>query len=213
MIELQFESVTSVQSRRSQDEGRRKPARLPTPEPSRSESLATLVGRAQGGDQLAVADLLRKFRPTVHAIALERLHDEGESEEVAQQTLFRCLQKLGQLEDGRCFPGWLKRIALNLVAACRRRRRQTPTSLEEMTLVNRKWLRPLDEVIVKEDRTRVRMALAALSPQQRSTLLDFYFSDLSLKEMSEKHRAPVGTIKRRLHDARGRFAEVFRLAM
>jgi RNA polymerase sigma-70 factor (ECF subfamily) len=36
----------------------------------------------------------------------------------------------------------------------------------------------------------------------------FYFEGSSLKEMSEQFESPIGTIKRRLHTARGRLRDV-----
>jgi len=42
----------------------------------------------------------------------------------------------------------------------------------------------------------------------RETLWAFYFEGSSLKEMSEQFESPIGTIKRRLHTARGRLREV-----
>jgi len=38
-------------------------------------------------------------------------------------------------------------------------------------------------------------------------LIAFYFESHSLKEMSDEFDSPIGTIKRRLHTARGRLRD------
>jgi RNA polymerase sigma-70 factor (ECF subfamily) len=54
----------------------------------------------------------------------------------------------------------------------------------------------------------VRESLGRLGRIDRETLWAFYFEGSSLKEMSEQFDSPVGTIKRRLHTARGRLREL-----
>jgi DNA-directed RNA polymerase specialized sigma24 family protein len=41
-----------------------------------------------------------------------------------------------------------------------------------------------------------------LPKSQREAILDFYFRDLKLKEISFMRKVPIGTVKRRLHDGR-----------
>jgi RNA polymerase sigma-70 factor (ECF subfamily) len=43
-----------------------------------------------------------------------------------------------------------------------------------------------------------------LKPLDRDPLVAFYFEGRSLKELSVLYNSPIGTIKRRLHTARGR---------
>ena len=50
--------------------------------------------------------------------------------------------------------------------------------------------------------------MARLRKLDRQTLKSFYVEGRSLKEMCDEFKAPVGTIKRRLHVARQRLAKV-----
>jgi RNA polymerase sigma-70 factor (ECF subfamily) len=50
--------------------------------------------------------------------------------------------------------------------------------------------------------------LNRLGDIDRQTLWAFYFEGSSLKEMSDRFESPIGTIKRRLHTARGRLRDV-----
>ena len=66
---------------------------------------------------------------------------------------------------------------------------------------------PLESVLTQERRQQVRDSLDRLGEMDRQTLVAFYVNGQSLAEMSDAHRAPVGTIKRRLHVARKRLAK------
>src|SRR5579871_5643350 len=79
-----------------------------------TEELQDLVIRAQAGDKQAYGQLVRQFQPTVYAVALARLRNPTEAEELAQTVFVRVMDKLGQLRVVACFPGWLRRITERL---------------------------------------------------------------------------------------------------
>ena len=66
---------------------------------------------------------------------------------------------------------------------------------------------PLSNMLAGERHKTVRDGLARLRKLDRQTLKAFYVEGRSLKEMSDEFKAPVGTIKRRLHVARQRLAK------
>ena len=52
---------------------------------TRTETVAQLVIRAQGGDRDAMGELFNRYRQHVFAIALRRLGDENEAQELCQE--------------------------------------------------------------------------------------------------------------------------------
>ena len=67
---------------------------------------------------------------------------------------------------------------------------------------------PLAALIARERAAGLWSGLGRLKPLDRQTLVDFYIRGESLAEIADRLDAPIGTIKRRLHTARGRLKEV-----
>jgi len=170
--------------------------------PSRDD----MVVRAQAGDRAAFGELVRRFGSLVYAVAVRRLGNPTEAEEVAQDVFAHSLTKLGQLRDPRCFPGWLRQIAVRLTLARLGRRKPVPDvrTLEEAA---GREASPLDQLIRSEEQRRVRETLKELKPLDREMLEAFYLRARTLRQMSRDFAAPVGTIKRRLHMARNRLRQ------
>ena len=174
------------------------------------KEVTVLVERAQAGDRAAYGELVRRFQGSVYAMALTRVRDPVEAQELAQEVFVHAMRKLPQLRDPRCFAGWLRRITARM--AINRLTRRGPLSGAEPEM--------LDSVEAGAA-GRSRSSSAARREAElhdgpgaaegrwtgrrwrRSTC-----AGRSLKQMSREFEAPVGTIKRRLHVARLRLKEV-----
>src|SRR5260370_25380558 len=73
-----------------------------------------LVLRAQAGDRVAYGELVERFQPTVYAVALARLRNPTEAQELAQEVFLHGMKKLAQLRDAQCFAGWLRQITVRM---------------------------------------------------------------------------------------------------
>jgi RNA polymerase sigma-70 factor (ECF subfamily) len=169
------------------------------------DDITTLVVRAQAGDRAAYGELARRFEPTVYAVALTRLRNPGEAQELAQEVFVHGMSKLRQLRDPQCFAGWLRQITVRM-AINRLTRRGPFQSTDAPALENVEAPRadPLDELVRSEQNAELYDGLQRLKPLDRATLMAFYIRGRSLKQMSREFETPVGTIKRRLHVARKR---------
>ena len=182
-------------------------ATLPTLPCSESKwnDLAILVRRAQRGDRDAFGRLVEQFERTVLAICLRRLGNPSEAAELTQEVFLHVMKRIGQLREPERFAGWLRQVAVRM-AINRATRRLPPPSVEsEILEAAGEWgTDPLDELITRERAQRLWEGLSKLKTLDRETLLAFYIQGNSLVEIAERHEAPVGTIKRRLHTARKR---------
>ncbi len=73
-------------------------------------SLEYLVLAAQAGDREAFGELATRFEPMVYSIALRRLGNHSEAQELCQEVLVKAMQKLDQLKVPAAFGGWLRSI-------------------------------------------------------------------------------------------------------
>jgi RNA polymerase sigma-70 factor (ECF subfamily) len=162
-----------------------------------------LVLQAREGDRTAFGALVERFQPTVYAVALARLRNPAEAQELAQEVFLHAMKKLPQLRDAQCFAGWLRQITVRM-AINRLTRRGPLLKVESEVLENAEaaGTGPLDAMMKAEAAAELHKGLARLKPVDRATLEAFYIHGRSLKQMSREFETPVGTIKRRLHVAR-----------
>lgn len=171
-------------------------------------TVSELVVAAQAGDSDAMGELFRRYHRHVVTVAQRRLRDETEAQELSQEVFVQVLLKISQLRQPECFVGWLtsitKRMAINRVLRRPPVVAAEPQVMEAACLELRTPPRVAEEV---ERAESVHHGLSRLRDLDRQTLEAFYVRGRSLLEMSDEFQAPVGTIKRRLHEARKRLAK------
>jgi RNA polymerase sigma-70 factor (ECF subfamily) len=170
--------------------------------------IVTLVERARDGDRSAYGELVQRFEATVYAVALTRLRNPVEAQELAQEVFIHAWTKLDQLRDPQCLPGWLRQITVRM--ALNRLTRRGPLRGAEagvLESVPAGGDSPLDEMVRQEQRKALLDGLDQLKPTDKATLVAFYLRGRSLQQMSREFATPIGTIKRRLHVARKRLRQ------
>lgn len=78
-----------------------------------TESDASLLGRARLGDGAAADALLRRYYRAAYLVALARLGNRPDAEDVCQDAFIRCLEHLEECRDPDKFGPWLLRIVRN----------------------------------------------------------------------------------------------------
>ncbi|MGL6097866.1 MAG: RNA polymerase sigma factor [Fimbriiglobus sp.] len=168
-----------------------------------------LVDRAKTGDREAFGELVTRFQSAVYAMALGRVRDPLEAQELAQEVFVHAMRKLPQLRDARCFAGWLRRITARMAINRLTRRGplfgSEPDALDAVAGADRG---PVAALELNEAKAELHAGLRELKADDRDALEAFYLRGRSLKQMSREFDAPVGTIKRRLHVARQRLKDV-----
>src|SRR3954468_9136188 len=76
--------------------------------------ITELVLRAQTGDRAAYGELVERFQSTVYAVALARLRNPTEAQELTQEAFLHAMKKLPQLRGVKCFPGCLRQITVRM---------------------------------------------------------------------------------------------------
>ncbi len=173
-----------------------------------TRTVADLVRAVQAGDRDAFGTLFERYRPTIVALAMRRVRNADEAEELAQDVFIQAMQKINQLRVPEAFGGWLRqivhRMAINRITRNRNAFACDPETLEATCLAKDS---PETEAEDREEAAVVRGHIDRLGSLDQQTLRAFYLQSKSLIEMSNEFGAPIGTIKRRLHVARKRLAK------
>ena len=169
-----------------------------------------LVTRAASGDLRAFGLLVQRHRAVVLRVAT-RLVGPNEAEDVAQDAFLRAFHRLDRLRQVGSFKAWLMRIVQHaaLDALERRRRVDEREAHEEVTDLGheRTPARLLEE---DERRARLAVKVKALNPEHRLVLVLRDVEGFSYEEIAVATGMPLGSVKGRLHRARGELIDVLR---
>jgi RNA polymerase sigma-70 factor, ECF subfamily len=168
---------------------------------------AALVRRAQGGDMAAFEDLVMQHADRLYATLRGFGLDDGEAQEVAQESFLRAWRGLGRFEGRSRFFTWLYRIGFN--EAQRRLARRPPAatrSTDERDFDHLADSRPGPPQQAEHDELRAALAhaLRELPPELRAPVVLRDVEGLSTREAASVLDLGEAAFKSRLH--RGRMA-------
>lgn len=157
-----------------------------------------LVVRAQEGDHDAFDQLAFGIVDRLYSMAYRILRNGPNAEDATQQALVAIWRQLPGLRDPDRFDAWAYRLLVNASYAehNRRRREAPPGSLTDGATDD-------DPYLTIHDRDQLERGFQRLSAEQRAVLVLQNYLDLSHDEMAEVLGIPVGTVRSRLHGARG----------
>lgn len=160
------------------------------------------VRRAQQGDQLAFARLVRAHTAGLFRYVRRMARDDAEADDLVQEAFCKVYEHLARLDPSRPFKPWLYRIATNLaISVARKRKRRRTGALGEVEPTSGAP-GPLERVRTADRNERVRDAVDALPPKYRSIVALYYLGEMELREVAEALDMPEGTAKIRLYRAR-----------
>jgi RNA polymerase sigma factor (sigma-70 family) len=156
-----------------------------------------LVRAAQGGDTLAMNDLLDHLAPYVGRICGPIALNNGP--DAAQEALVSVFKSLRTLKEPGALFGWVRAIAVReAIRVARQEQRQVPEDLSELPA-------RLDPQLAVD----IRDTLARLSPEHRALLVLRDLEGLDEQAAAALLELPTGTAKSRLHRARASFRKAW----
>ncbi len=179
--------------------------RHPSADPDRA-----LVTQAAAGDQDAFDELVRRHRLRVFNLARVLVGDDGEAEDLAQETFVRVWRALGRFRGESTFRTWLYRVALNVIhthLARKARWRSVwgwwPEAAPEAPPAEpQAGLAGLDTDLARRD--LIDRALASLPTDLRVAVTLRDVEGLEYREIAEALGIPVGTVMSRIFRGRAR---------
>ena len=162
---------------------------------------AKLVTRYLKGEPEAFATIINRYKDAVFAVALSRLQNFHDAEDITQITFLEAFEQLSRLKESSNLGPWLRTIAINrsINFLNRRKRIVQFRTIDEAISDNPSPKIALEK---KELAERVLEAVGQLSKTQRETVTLYYIGEHSIAEVATIQNIPLGTVKRRLHEAR-----------
>ena len=200
------------------------PTRRNELDPSRSADLEA-VERCVAGDREAFGEIVERWQDRIYGAILRMVRDPELARDLAQETFLRAFDKLSSFRGGSAVGTWLYSIAVNQVRSEMRKRSAqkygSPVSLDALSGGGDADDSPRfepeghTETAVETLATREHCALLLdeverLEPDYREVIVLREFQDLAYDEIAETLDVPVGTVRSRLHRARGELRERLR---
>ncbi len=167
-----------------------------------------VLERAREGQELAFAELYRRFHALVYGYCLARLMDPAAAEDVTQETFLRINRSRSE-DEVHSARAWVFTVARSAVIDHVRRAKRMPDSLpvdDDMDFASADS-DAADRMFRREDAKLVFLALARLRPRYRSALILREMHGLTSLEIGESlglKPGAVDTLVCRARDAFGR---------
>lgn len=171
-----------------------------------------LVRLVRARDALAVRVLTQRYNRRLYRVARSILRDEGEAEDVVQETYVRAFTSLDQFRGDASFGTWITRIAMNEALGRLRRRRPTVDweshgeSFTQAEIINfpmsARTADPERTMAQGEIRQILENAIDALPDTFRAVFVARIVEGMSVEETAELCGLREETVKTRLHRAR-----------
>jgi len=179
------------------------------PEPGRvPDEAARLMLRVRDGDRDAFRALYDRFASRAFAFAYRYTRERAAAEDLVQEAFLRVYRARASYVPTAKFATWFYRILTNLCLS-RRKSREVPLDVigdsdasMAPALEDQRDPDPAEALQTRELRERVRQAIAALPPRQRTAVLLRRFDDLSQAEVGEVMRMSEKAVKSLLARAR-----------
>lgn len=154
------------------------------------------------GDAEAFEQLLFKEERMLYYKALSYVGNEADALDAIQEASYQAFLAISQLRQPQYFSTWLFRI---LIRECYRllKERNRMIPYEESELL-RKLESKQDEEVHAFHLSEV---IARLKPDYQTSIILFYYHDLSIKDIAEVMEKPIGTVKTNLRRARKKLKE------
>jgi RNA polymerase sigma-70 factor (ECF subfamily) len=157
-------------------------------------------------DRVTFADAVQQHQDELYGVALRILGDRDAALDATSRALMKAYRSWERYDQTRPVRHWLLRIAANEAISIGRARtrdqsRRAPAD-DALAMPDRDPL-PDERLVAREERDRVRRAVAALPELYRVPVVLRYFSELSIDEIAAVTGRPSSTVGVQLLRARG----------
>jgi RNA polymerase sigma-70 factor (ECF subfamily) len=167
---------------------------------SRSTDDELLAIRCQLGEPAGFDDLIARWHGPLWAFVRRLTGDDDAAREILQDVWLRVIRGIPRLRDGSKLRAWLFGIARRtLMDRLRHQYARTRAVDLDVEVDEIPTEPPADEI---DDLDGLERALQQLPLLEREAVTLFYLQELSLNEIAEALKVPVGTVKSRLFRGR-----------
>ena len=172
-----------------------------------------LLRRAQSGDPEAFERLMEPLEQLVWRVCWHYTGNREAAEDCGQEAMIRIWRNLANYRGECALESWVYRLAANCCMDwLRKKKRDWSVSMEPMV---EQGFDPADDspgteeqVVAKDERQRLREAIALLPDDQREALILTQLEKVPYEEAARALGVSEGTVKSRVNRAKARLKEI-----
>lgn len=171
--------------------------------------LTELVVRAQSGDESSKEKIYEEMANRVYYFALKIVRNKDDAADIMQDSFIIAFRKLDSLKEPGAFTTWLYRITANQCKNFFAKQKDTYSLDNDDENFDVDSIKDKDETFLpgsaieqEETHRLVQEIIDELPDYQRSCIMMYYYSEMSVKEIAETLECSEGTVKSRLNYGR-----------
>ena len=174
----------------------------------KSHLVATLRGNSN-----AYNEVVSHFKEMALRYAYKKLHNHFLAEEAVQEAFLTAFLNLPSLRNLNCFQQWFRSIIVSCIGrSIMQNDLNIPfTDLSEISNIPDTVQSEIDSLDHFKTIHRIQKTMLKLGPENRKICNYYYLQGFSNKEIAHILDLPIGTVKRRLHDARRQICKLLKL--
>ena len=176
-----------------------------------------LVKRAQQGDELAFAELLKRYRDSIYFMLLKMVNNNVDAEDLTIEAFGKAFKNIDRYSPSYAFSTWLFKIASNNCIDFLRKNKGSEfafqANAEDISQTGNDDSAPHiqlessspkpDELMMTQEKSRtLRKLVKELKPRYKKLVELRYFKEYSYEEIAKELDIPLGTVKAQLFRAR-----------
>jgi len=177
-----------------------------------------LAGLAQQDDFKALEELIRKVQKDVFATLSYMLKSNESLYDLTQEVLLKLARNIHNLQNPKCFTGWLNHITTNTYYDYLRKIKNKPETIpleyscpsNDIAInieIPDKHSKPMEKCISSECERQIKKAIRGLPESFRIAIILREFQGLSYEEIANTTNSSIGTVKSRISRARMKLHE------
>ena len=176
------------------------------------ERLTILADELRNGNERVFTDIYELTQQDLYVYALMLMKDPDKAQDLMQDTYIKIYESAHTLRDPSRFMPWSKRILYTQAMMEYRRQGKAPITVDEdkegiFENIEEESMEYIPEA--KLDRAELQRivfdVVKKLPPEQRVTMVAYYYDEMSVKEIAEMMGCSEGTVKSRLFNGRKAF--------
>ncbi len=184
-------------------------------------NITELVVLSQQDDFKALEELIKKVQKDVFATLSYMLKSNENLSDLAQEVLLKLAKNINNLQNPKCFHGWLNHIVTNTYYDFLRKQKNKPEILSiEYTCpsfdnpikaeIPDRRSKPMEKCISSECEKQIKKAIRGLPETFRIAIILREFQGLSYEEIANTTNTSIGTVKSRISRARIKLQEILK---
>jgi len=169
------------------------------------ENLKKAINEFLEGNTSSFDDIYKFSSKYVYTCISKIVKDEELIKDIMQETYIEVIKNIDKLKNIEVFKQWAGKIAVNKTKRYLIKDNKIDLEYDEDAYdveEEREIFLPENIIEDKETQNYIKNIINLLSDVQKMVIIDYYFNDMKVDEISKKLEMPSGTIKTHLHRAR-----------